>query len=380
MGITKLKQDLTGQKFGKWTVLSFKETNKNRQNTWNCICECGTKRSVSTTGLITKRSTSCNCGRVHDLIGKKFDKLFVIKEEKREFISGRIRRFYLCQCDCGKTIVKKVENLKAKRRQSCGCIKSYSHREYKPRKRRLKPPNLINQKFNRLLVISLNNYQKPHYFWNCLCDCGKNIIVETHELIRKTKGRKSCGCLWEETKTERLKQKFLNKRFNKLIVIKQSNKKGFWNCLCDCGKEIIVFGAALKTNNTKSCGCSKPKGENSYQWNPNKTDEERIIQRKYTKYTEWRNSVYQRDNYICQITNTKSRNLCAHHLFSYHSHKDLRLDINNGITICKEIHKLFHKIYGNKNNTPEQFYEFKERYNKGEFNIKILQRKDLTAA
>lgn len=47
-------------------------------------------------------------------------------------------------------------------------------------------------------------------------------------------------------------------KFHRLTVIKRSASKGkgaFWECLCDCGKTITVFGQSLRTGNTRSCGC-----------------------------------------------------------------------------------------------------------------------------
>lgn len=32
---------------------------------------------------------------------------------------------------------------------------------------------------------------------------------------------------------------------------------GMWKCECQCGKVIVLFGASLRSGNTKSCGCQK---------------------------------------------------------------------------------------------------------------------------
>lgn len=51
------------------------------------------------------------------------------------------------------------------------------------------------------------------------------------------------------------------KKFNKLKVLKNmgknENRKYFWLCKCECGKEIIVKGDNLKNGHSKSCGCYK---------------------------------------------------------------------------------------------------------------------------
>lgn len=64
-------------------------------------------------------------------------------------------------------------------------------------------------------------------------------------------------------------------------------------------------------------------------------------------------------DYTCDITKEKGVELNAHHLESWHSNEELRYDINNLVCISKEMHDEFHKIYGRKNNTKEQYEEFK---------------------
>lgn len=80
----------------------------------------------------------------------------------------------------------------------------------------------------------------------------------------------------------------------------------------------------------------------------------------------WRKSVLQRDNYTCQCCGGHI-NLNAHHIKNYAQHKDLALDIDNGITLCELCHNpfiagSFHNIYGTYNNTFEQLQEYIENH------------------
>lgn len=115
----------------------------------------------------------------------------------------------------------------------------------------------------------------------------------------------------------------------------------------------------------QGCGCMKcyrdnNRGENHPLWNPNLSKEDRIKGRRYDGYVDWVNNVFERDNWTCQTSGKIGYELRAHHLDGYNWCIEKRLDLNNGITLSDEVHKEFHSIYGNGNNTREQFLEFIE--------------------
>ncbi|NBR26657.1 MAG: hypothetical protein EBU08_23355, partial [Micrococcales bacterium] len=83
-----------------------------------------------------------------------------------------------------------------------------------------------------------------------------------------------------------------------------------------------------------------------------------------TDYYIWREAVKQKFNRTCVVTGKKS-NLVTHHLDGWNAYPQRRYDITNGVLIHKEVHKLFHDLYGYGDNTEEQFNLFlKEQYDK----------------
>lgn len=105
----------------------------------------------------------------------------------------------------------------------------------------------------------------------------------------------------------------------------------------------------------------KMTGVNNPRWKGGITPERNKI-RSSEEYKSWVQSVYARDNYTCAKTKQRGGKLVAHHILNFSLYPDLRFNIDNGITLSKESHELFHKIYGKHRNTKEQMIEFLSNY------------------
>lgn len=114
--------DLTGKKFGKWTVIKRADNNKHNQTCWVCKCDCGNEAIITGTNLKRGNSKSCGCLRLEKTqekeVGKRYGRLIVLKQYGFNQ-SGRMT--YLCKCDCGNEIITRIDALKDKKTVSCGC-------------------------------------------------------------------------------------------------------------------------------------------------------------------------------------------------------------------------------------------------------------------
>lgn len=126
--------DLTGQKFGRWTVLQ-RVPNHGNAVYWLCECSCGTRKEVKGAHLRSGASTSCGCrqkevakewmknniGKRADLTGQKFGHLTALK-------NVGINKYHVslweCECDCENHthLIVPLNNLTTGNTSSCGCV------------------------------------------------------------------------------------------------------------------------------------------------------------------------------------------------------------------------------------------------------------------
>lgn len=115
-------KDLTGQRFGRLTVVKRLGYNPQRHATmYICRCDCGKETIVKSVALVTGNTKSCGCSRIDWLVGHKFGRLTVTEYIGRDNNRNALWR---CTCDCGKELTVSTSRLKSGNTQSCGCYHS----------------------------------------------------------------------------------------------------------------------------------------------------------------------------------------------------------------------------------------------------------------
>lgn len=197
-----------GKTYGYYTILSFAEFRKSEMFfNCRCVCGNEKVVHLSYLKNGHTVSCGCMRGKQlprtekDDLTGMKFGMFTVLHRDKE---ATSVAPGYICRCECGTEKSVKKYDLKNGTSWHCGCQKDkvrkqaaekYS-RKFQAGEYEQKPADLIGRRYGMLTVISKvdddSTASKSSYV--CQCDCGNKIVVGYHNIANQ-KGRRSCGCL-----------------------------------------------------------------------------------------------------------------------------------------------------------------------------------------
>lgn len=151
---------------------------------------------------------------------------------------------------------------------------------------------------------------------------------------------------------------FSNPKERAIKIATKLKRGNLFPCIV-CGTNFWRKPSAIKKGDNKFCtrGCyfKWQKGKNKVVTNPARKDKENnpnwkggigglnVVIRRSREYSDWRESVFKRDDWNCQKCGARSKSGCyvrieAHHKKPFATFPELRFVVDNGLTLCKPCH------------------------------------------
>lgn len=201
---------------------------KKRQK-YLCVCSCGNKHSFVKSTLMSGKVTSCpsctNRNKIKNIIGRRFGSYFVSSISKKRMKSRG--KYYNCICDCGNKRIVLGSSLLSGKSKSCGCNIKDKLRKSMFEKNTILPGNI----FGELTVLEFVEYKNSRSWFLCKCVCGRETTVIGNAL--KSGNTKSCGCIRKESLlAKKIKKHYLDKYSAKLEykLFRNKNTKNWVRC------------------------------------------------------------------------------------------------------------------------------------------------------
>ena len=153
------KIDLTGQRFGRWTVVG-EAHKKGEKVSWLCRCDCGNSAVVMGGSLAQGTSRSCGCLKREktsanlskDMTGLLFGLLTVMS---RAGSSKTGQAEWRCKCQCGNIVFVRGAHLRNGNTKSCGCLRKHREKKWASKKEMYSSP--VSKKSSLFKQIPLSD-------------------------------------------------------------------------------------------------------------------------------------------------------------------------------------------------------------------------------
>lgn len=265
------------------------------------------------------------------------------------------------ECECGKCFIRRFSTIKKNNKLLC--------KECMLKDRKI---NRLNLKEVKEIIKSVNlEYVKGDYRNHdtkiiVRCQCGNEFettlrIIKNH--IKNTNTDSYCKECLKHMARERYAYTIeeVRKKIESMDIVLLTNEyinsHSKLKVIGKCGHEFETTFDVILRGHSGYCKKCVNANERAYNWNGGYDLENEKFRKTY-EFKEFRKNVLKRDMYTCVCCGKQKGELNVHHLDGYNWCKEKRTDVNNGVCLCEDCHKLFHSIYGNGFNTKEQFYNF----------------------
>lgn len=127
-------EDLSGRKFGLFTVMKYEGRSNSNKPLFRCLCDCGKESVVIGASLKSGKTNSCGCLQTAKSQFKKGNKLGELKRKDLhgvringlEFLnyvrSENSKAVWLLKCHCGNKFERVAASIESGNTTSCGCL------------------------------------------------------------------------------------------------------------------------------------------------------------------------------------------------------------------------------------------------------------------
>jgi hypothetical protein len=131
----------------------------------------------------------------------------------------------------------------------------------------IRAPSLLGLSFSKWTVVEYaGRGPNREHRWLCRCECGRERVVSGKRL----RNGKSTACQSCAVKRGKTGQDMVGFVFGRWTVLRFSHRgddrRIFWICRCECGREQPIAGSELRYGNTYGCRMCKSLRQQRKAW------------------------------------------------------------------------------------------------------------------